>query len=103
MLASLDSMEDDKAPGPDGFPAKFFKTYWDVGKEVMEVFEAFYSKNQWCRSLSANFITLIVKRKDVSEVKDYRPISLVGCLYKLLAKTLVIKLKNVFSSIVLNT
>lgn len=104
VLAALKSMEEDKAFGPDGFPTKFLKTCWDfVEKEVMEVFEAFYSKNQWSKSLSTTFITLIPKKKDASEVKDFRPISLVGCLYKVLAKTLAIRLKGVMSNVILET
>lgn len=44
VLEALNSMEDDKAPGPNGFPTKFFKVCWDmVGGEVIEVFEAFHS------------------------------------------------------------
>lgn len=70
---------------------------------MIDVFDAFHSKNQWCKSLSAAFITLIPKIKVASEVKDFRPICLVGCLYKLLAKVLAIKLKNVFSFIILET
>lgn len=90
----LKSMEEDKAPGPDGFPTKFLIVCWEaVGRDVMEVFTEFHSKDQWCRSLSVTFITLIPKEKSTSELKDYRPISLVGCMYKLLAKTLAIGFK----------
>lgn len=39
------------------------------------------------------FITLIPKKKGASELKDYRLINLVGCMYKLLAKTLAIRFK----------
>lgn len=67
------------------------------------MFEAFHSKDQWCKSLSAIFITLISKNKSCSEVKDFRPISLVGCIYKLLAKTLAIRLKRVLPFIILNS
>lgn len=104
VLAAIDSMEDDKAPGPDGFPTKFLKSCWEVvGKDVMEVFAAFHFKDQWCRSLSATFITLIPKRKEASEIKDYHPISLLGCIYKVLAKTLALRLKEVFSVVIMET
>lgn len=60
----FESMEDDKTLGFDGFPTKFLNICWDVvGKEVIEVFEAFYSKNQSSRSLSATFITMIPRRR----------------------------------------
>lgn len=64
----------------------------------------FTLKEQWCKSLRATFITLIPKKKKkCPEEKDFRPISLVGCIYKLLTKTLAIRLKNVIPSIILNS
>lgn len=79
----------------------FLKVCWDVvGKEVMTVFEAFHRRDQWCKYLSATFITLIPKKKGAAQIKEFRLISLVGCLYKLLAKTLAIRLKTFFPSII---
>lgn len=64
VIIAIDNMEEDKAPDPDGFPSKFLKTCWDVvGGEVMEVSDAFQSNDQWCKSLSATFVTLIPKKK----------------------------------------
>lgn len=59
----------------------------------MAAFAEFHLANRWCRSLSATFFTLIPKKKRATELKDFRPISLVGCIYKLLAKTLVTRFK----------
>lgn len=64
VLSPLKSMEDDKASGPDGFLTKFLKVCWEVvGKDVVAILEEFHSKSRWCRSLSATFITLILKKK----------------------------------------
>lgn len=64
VKTALNSLEDDKAPGPDEFPIKFLKVCWDVlGKDVMATFATFHSHNQWCQSLSATFISLIPKKK----------------------------------------
>lgn len=91
---TLNSMEDDKASEPDGFPIKFLKVCWEViGREAFAALEAFQAHDQWCRSLNATFITLVPKKEGAAVIKDYRPISLVGCLYKLLAKTLAVCLK----------
>lgn len=71
-----------------------------VGKEIMAALKVFYSNDQWCKSLSATFITLIPKKRGASEIKDLWPISLVGSLYKLLAKILALRLKMVFQKII---
>jgi hypothetical protein len=48
----------------------------------------------------AFFVTLIPKVSSPMELKDYRPISLLGCLYKLLSKVLARRLAGVMNSII---
>ena len=81
----LAEMEGDKAPGPDGFTMAFFQKCWSVVEvDVMAVFEHFhrYSMFEW--PLNASFLSLIPKKNNAIDVKDFRPISLVGSVYKLL-------------------
>lgn len=100
VKAALNSLEDNKAPGLDGFPTRVLRVCWDVmGKEIMAALTAFHERDQWCRSLSVTFITLITKKMGASEVKDFRLISLVSCLYKLLSKTLALRLQSSFPKI----
>jgi hypothetical protein len=51
-------------------------------------------------SFSSYFVTLIPKILNPHELKDFRPISLLGSLYKLLAKVLSKRLGKVMDSIV---
>ena len=43
---------------------------------------------------------MIPKKKGVDDLKDFRPISLVGCLYKLLTKVLANRLKKVMGKVI---
>jgi hypothetical protein len=54
----------------------------------MDFFEEVYVHCQFERSLNASFITLIPKKVNASNIRDFRPISLIGSVYKLLAKVL---------------
>ena len=82
-------LEGDKAPGLDGFTMAFYHHCWRVvEKDVLAVFEEFFQYCKFEKSLSATFIALIPKKNDASNIRDFRPISLVGSVYKILAKVL---------------
>lgn len=55
------------------------------------------------RTLNATFLLLIPKKGGASDIQDFKLISLVGSLYKLLAKVLVNRLKRVVSKVVSNS
>ena len=50
--------------------------------------------------MNATFISLIPKKYDATEVRDFRPISLIGGVYKIIAKVLANRLKMVLGDIV---
>ena len=70
--------------------------------EVMEFFGEFYNLGYFERSSNVMFLVLVPKKREAKDPKDFRPISLVGSLYKLLAKVLANKLKKVVDTLVSN-
>ena len=66
----------------------------------MAVFHHFHAKGQFEKSLNATFITLIPKKNEAIDVKDFRPISLVGGVYKIIAKVLANRLHTVMEDII---
>jgi hypothetical protein len=91
----------DKAPGPDGFSMGFFQSCWDIlHPDVIAVLHYFHGLSSFEKSLNATFVSLILKKTAALEVKDFRPISLVGGTYKILAKLLANRLKVVLSKII---
>ena len=46
------------------------------------------------------WVTLIPKVDDAQEIKDYRPISMVGCVYKVIVKILANRIKGVMNGLV---
>ncbi|GKB75217.1 RNA-directed DNA polymerase, eukaryota, partial [Tanacetum coccineum] len=69
---------ENKSPGPDGFTFEFFRHFWDL-------------------------IALIPKVPDAKFVSDFRPISLIGSVYKVITKVLANRLGHVISDLVSNT
>ena len=68
--------------------------------EVLGFFKEFFEHNQFVKSLNATFLVLIPKGRTVKDLKDLRPISLVGSLYKILSKVLANRIKRVMGVII---
>ena len=101
VSSALSDLNGDKAPGPDGLTVAFWQSCWDiVSDDVMRMFRDFHETGKFVRSLNATFIVMIPKKGGAEDLKDFRPISLVGSLYKLLAKVIANRLKRVMSSFV---
>ena len=66
----------------------------------MEMFREFHANETFINSLNATFLVLIPKKGDVEDLKDFKPISLLGSLYKILAKVLANHLKKVVGKVV---
>ena len=58
----------------------------------MELLLIFHSQAVFEKSLNATFLPLIPKKGDVVNVRDIRPISLVGGIYKVISKVLANRL-----------
>ena len=84
----------DKAPGPDGFNFKFIKKFWEIIKyDLLIAVRWFWDTMEISRGCNASFITIIPKVTDPIGLGDFRPISLIGCYYKILAKILAERVK----------
>ena len=66
----------------------------------MVVFEQVYVEGDFEKSLNATFIVLIPKKNGALDISDYRPISLIGCIYKVLAKVLVRRMVKVMDKLI---
>ena len=97
-------MEGDKAPGPDGFTMAFFQKCWSVVEnDVMAFFDHFHRSSKFERSLNASFLALIPKKNNALNIRDFRPISLVSSVYKLLSKVLANRLRTVLDKFILES
>ena len=94
VRAAINEMPNDKAPGPDGFTGIFFKKCWlTIKTDIMQAIHSFnnlHSANlHW---LNAANIVLLPKKDGAEEIADYRPISLIHAIPKIIAKVLALRL-----------
>ncbi|GJT30237.1 RNA-directed DNA polymerase, eukaryota [Tanacetum coccineum] len=91
----------DKSPGPDGFTFEFFRKYWTVvGPDFCIAVKWFFDHGVFAIGCNSSFVALIPKVLDPKVVSDYRPISLIGSLYKVVTKILASRLSLVISDLI---
>ena len=69
-------------------------------EEVIGFFKEFHDHGRFDKSLNVTFLVLIPKKRGAEDLRDFKPISLVGGLYKWLAKVLANRLKLVVGKVV---
>ncbi|KAL4298113.1 hypothetical protein GQ457_12G008760 [Hibiscus cannabinus] len=101
IISALSSLDGSRALGSDGFNMNFLKRFWTQLKdEILIFFEQFQKGEVRDVSFNHSFIVLLPKAKSPVSIGDYRPISLVGSIYKLLSKILTNRLKSVSEDLI---
>ena len=87
VWAAIKGMNSSSAPGPDGLPVKFFQTFWEsIKPEVMALFDEFYVGSIDLTRLNFGIITLIPKVTGASDIRQFRPITVINVIFRILAK-----------------
>ena len=87
-------MEKNKAAGPDSIPIEFYQACWKIiKKDIVQLFADFHQGKIDIRRINYGIITLLPKISDAARIQQYRPICLLNCLYKLITKTLTLRIE----------
>ena len=101
MEAAPKQMHLTKALGPDGMSAIFFQKYWDViGNDITCTVLNGLNSNMPIVDINRTNITLIRKTNNLSQMTDFRLISLSNVVYKLVSKVLANCLKIILPQII---
>ena len=99
----IKQMPADKAPGPDGFNGYFIKSC----RETIKIYFYslcfdFFNETLDLQSINNSFITLIPKTNNPTTVNDFRPISLLNYVLKIITKLLANRLQGKTTSLIHN-
>jgi len=94
-LEARKDMGTEKTPATDGLPAEFYKVFWnDISAMLIRALNYAYETGQLSVTQRRGIIKLIPK-KDAEPffVKNWRPLTLLNCDYKIVAKSIANRLK----------
>ena len=95
-------MKNNKSPGEDGITIEFYKTYFNIiGEDLLEVFKCGLNNRELAYSQYLSVVSLLYKKGQREDIRNWRPISLLNTDYKVLSKILAERLKKVLSFIIL--
>ena len=91
-----------KTPGSDGLPAEFYKVFWkDISQYLLKALNASYANGCLSVTQRRGLITLIPKKnKDAKLLKNWRPVTLLNCDYKIASKSIANRFKKLLSKLI---
>lgn len=101
LYTAMMSLDNGKSPGIDGLPVEFYKTLWPViGEDLLTVFNDSLKRGLLPLSCRRAVITLLPKKGDLQYISNWRPVSLLCSEYKILSKTLAMRLSKIISKLI---
>jgi hypothetical protein len=86
----------DKAPDLDGFNGLFLRKCWHIIKQDIYILcRDFFMGNVSLQAINNSFITLVPKVNTSTNLNEFRPISLINCVVKIITKMLGERLQSV--------
>lgn len=94
-------MPNNKASGPDGYSSEFFKATWSIiGPEVTQAILEFFSSESLLKQWNATTLVLIPKITNASSASDFRPISCLNTVYKVISKLVAKRLQSLLPQVI---
>ncbi|GJT26681.1 RNA-directed DNA polymerase, eukaryota, reverse transcriptase zinc-binding domain protein [Tanacetum coccineum] len=98
---ALFDIDDEKAPDPDGFTAKFFKAVWEiVGNDLCKAVQEFFMSGKLLGEVNATVIFLVPKINVPNRVSDFRPIACCNIIYICISKLITNRRKGILGKLV---
>lgn len=91
----------EQSGGPDGLPNEFAHIYWDqIKEELIQIVQLLHLEEINLKEVNRANIIMIPKHETAEELKDYRPISIINLIPKIISKILATRLSKVLPDLV---
>ena len=92
---SIKNANFNSASGPDGISNKFIKHFWNFFRvPLFKYARCTYEKGVLTNTFRTAKIRLIPKKGNAEHIKNWRPISLLNCFYKIISRALSFRIKK---------
>lgn len=97
----LFKLNPNKSPGPDGLTSGFYKASWNIiGAEVTDPIRHFFFSSFMPASTNATILSLIPKHHGASLITEYRSISCLNIIYKVVSRLLGKRLEPILTALI---
>ncbi|CAM2105264.1 unnamed protein product [Caretta caretta] len=94
-------MPTNKSPGMDGLTVEFYRVFWDVlGPDLVTVWAESLHSGILPLSCRRAVLALLPKKGDLRDLRNWRPVSLLGTDYKIVAKAISLRLGSVLADVI---
>ena len=98
---ALFSMHPSKSPRLDGMSPFFFQNFWHiVGSDVTLAVLSVLHFGIYLKKMNYAYIVLIPKKNDPKNITDFRPISLVNVVSRIISKVLANRVESILPNII---
>ena len=98
---AVKAVENNKSPGFDGLTTNFYKHFWPLlGEELTRVYNYSFNNGLLTVSQWRGIITLLFKKGYRTQLKNWRPVTLLNTDYKILTRALANRPQQVLPLIV---
>ncbi|CAM4546103.1 unnamed protein product, partial [Lepidochelys olivacea] len=98
---ALRRMPTNKSPGMDGLTVEFYRAFWDIlGPDLVTVWAESLQSGVLPLSCRRVVLTLLPKKGDLHDLRNWRPVSLLSTDYKIVAKAISLRLGSVMADVI---
>jgi len=95
LTKSINNANMSSAPGADGISNKFIKQFWRYFQiPLLKLCRFCFERNELPMVFRTANIKLIPKKGDLTKIKNWRPISLLNCFYKIISRVITDRLRK---------